>query len=348
MIQEALQKLVAGGTLTLEEAAGVTEEIMTGEASPAQIGACLVALRMKGETVDEITGMAKVMRSKALRVLTDGEVVDVVGTGGDGMGTFNISTAASLVTAAAGVKVAKHGNRAASGTFGAADILEANGVKLELTPESVKRCIDEVGIGFMFAPSFHPAMRFAGPVRRELGVRTVFNILGPLTNPAGASYQIVGVGQPTVVLQHPQPELGEMMANVLSELGTKHSWVVRGDDGLDEITTTTTTQVWEVIAGRVRKFTVAPEDAGLGRVSLSEVQVSDSAGHAAMFLDALGERECAAKDIVMLNAAAALVVVGHAPDLRAGVSAAREAINSGEALDKLHKLAALSQQGQSP
>jgi anthranilate phosphoribosyltransferase len=340
MIQEGLLKLARGESLDQTEAAGVAEEIMTGEATPAQIGAFLMALRLKKETVDEITGMAKVMREKALRVLTDGEVVDVVGTGGDGMGTFNISTAASFVAAAAGVKVAKHGNRAASGAFGAADILEANGVKLELTPESVKRCVDEVGIGFMFAPAFHPAMRFAGPIRKELGVRTVFNILGPLTNPAGASYQVVGVG---VHSDAGQP-LGEMMAKVLSRLGTKHSWVVRGDDGLDEITTTTTTQVWEVTAGRVRNFEVQPSDAGLGQVALSEIQVSGAASHAAVFLDALGDKESAAKDIVMLNASAALVVVGKAADLRAGVIAAREAIDSGAALEKLHKLAAMSQE----
>ncbi len=334
MIQDALQKLVSGESLDQDEAASVTEEIMTGEATPAQIAGVLVALRMKGETVPEITGMAKVMRSKALRVLTDGEVVDVVGTGGDGMGTFNISTAAALVTAAAGVKVAKHGNRAASSAFGAADILEANGVKLELSPDAVKRCIDEVGIGFMYAPAFHPAMRFAGPVRRELSVRTVFNILGPLTNPAGASYQLLGVGF---------PDLAETLANVLASLGTKHSWVVRGDDGMDEITTTTSTQTWEVTGGRVRPFTITPEDAGLGRVKIDEIQASDAAGHASKFVQALGSGESAPKDIVMLNAAAALVVAGKAADLRAGVSAAREVINSGAAAKKLEELAKLSQ-----
>ena len=343
MIQEALQKLVAGGTLSQEEASDVAEEIMTGEATAAQIAGFLVALRMKIESVDEITGMAKVMRAKALRVLTDSEVVDVVGTGGDGMGTFNISTAAALVTAAAGVPVAKHGNRAASGAFGAADILEANGVKLELTPESVRRCIDEVGIGFIFAPAFHPAMRFAGPVRRELGVRTVFNILGPLTNPAGASYQLLGVAQPSVVLGHPQPELAEMLAHVLSGLGTKHSWVVRGDDGLDELTTTAASQVWEVTGGRVRHFQVGPEDAGLGRVALSEIQATDATDHTAKFLQALSADASAPKDVVLLNAAAALVVAGRAADIRAGVGTAREAIDSGRALQKLHQLAVLSQ-----
>jgi anthranilate phosphoribosyltransferase len=341
MIQEALQKLVTGATLTREEAAGVAEEIMTGEAAPSQIGAFLMALRMKTESVDEITGMAKVMRAKAKRVLTDGEVLDVVGTGGDGMATFNVSTASALVTAAAGVKVAKHGNRAASGTVGAADILEANGVKLELSPESVKRCIDEVGIGFMFAPAFHPAMRFAGPVRRELGVRTVFNILGPLTNPAGASYQLLGVSQ--LDTKPDSPALGEMVANVLAELGTKHSWVVRGDDGLDELTTTTSSQVWEVTGGRVRHFEVTPEDAGLGRVALADIQATGSSDHAAMFVQALGNGQSAPKDIVLLNAAAALVIAGKAADLRAGVSVAREVIDDGAALEKLHALAALTQ-----
>ena len=343
MIQEALQKLVTGAKLSQEEAAGVTEEIMTGEATPGQIGAFLLAMRITGESVEEITGMAKVMREKALRVLTDGEVVDVVGTGGDGMGTFNISTAAALVTAAAGVKVAKHGNRAASGNFGAADILESNGVKLEITPDSVKRCIEEVGIGFMFAPAFHPAMRFAGPIRREIGVRTVFNILGPLTNPAGASYQLLGVGQPAGALDVGQPALGEMLANVLASLGTKHSWVVRGDDGLDELTTTTTSQVWEVTGSRVRHFETGPEDAGLGTVKLAEIQAADTTENTGMFLDALSAGESAAKDIVLLNAAGALVVAGRVADLRAGVAIAREHIDSGEALQKLHRLAALTQ-----
>ena len=343
MIREALGKLVEGGKLTHAEAAQVAEEIMTGEATPAQIAGFLVALRMNVESVDEITGMAKVMREKALHVLTDGEVLDIVGTGGDAKNTFNISTASALVAASAGVPVAKHGNRAASGILGAADILEANGVKLELTPDSVRRCIDEVNIGFMFAQAFHPAMRFAGPVRRELGVRTIFNILGPLTNPAGASYQVLGVGLPQPILGKAQPELGEMMAHVLANLGTKHSWVVRGDDGLDELTTTTTTQVWEVIGGRVRHFEISPEDAGLGRVPLNAIQGKDKTEMTALFLESLSEEECAPKDIVMLNAAAAMVVVGRVADLRAGVMLARETINSGEPLRKLHELAKLSQ-----
>jgi anthranilate phosphoribosyltransferase len=334
MIQEALQKLTAGRSLSVDETTAVAEEIMTGEATPAQIAGFLVALRIKGEDVEEITGMAKVMRERSLHVQTDGEVLDVVGTGGDGMATFNISTAAALVAAAAGVPVAKHGNRAASGTVGAADLLESNGIKLELTPESVRRCIDDLNIGFMFAPAFHPAMRFAGPVRRELGLRTVFNILGPLTNPAGASYQLLGVGF---------EGYADLMAHVLANLGTKHSWVVRGDDGLDELTTTTTTQVWEVTGGKVRQFEVSPEDAGLGRVGLSEIQAGDANSHTKMLLEALGTGSNPRKDIVMLNAAAAMVVVGRAADLRAGVTLARETIDSGAPLAKLHELANLSQ-----
>ena len=334
MIQDALKKLVENEKLTEDEAAGVAEEIMTGEATPAQIAGFLMALRLTGESVPEITGMAKVMRDKAVRVLTDGDVVDVVGTGGDGLGTFNISTASALVTAACGVKVAKHGNRAASSASGAADILEANGVKLELSPEAVKRCIDETGIGFMFAPAFHPAMRFAGPVRRELGIRTVFNILGPLTNPAGALYQLLGVAYPS---------LGEAMAGVLASMGTKHSWVVHGDDGLDEVSITTTTQVWEVEGGRVRQHVVKPEDAGLGRVKLSEIQPNGPNEYSAMFLQALSRDVSAPKDAVLLNSAAALVVAGQASDLTTGVALAREAIDAGRPLDLLHKLAALSQ-----
>ena len=334
MIQDSIRALVDGKSLTREEAAAVAEEIMTGGATAAQIGAFLVALRMKGETAEEVAGMAQVMREKSLHVAADGRVVDVVGTGGDGAGTLNVSTAAALVAAAAGVRVAKHGNRAASGVVGSADIMEANGVKLELSPESVKRCIDEVGIGFMFAPAFHPAMRFAAGPRRELGVRTVFNILGPLTNPAGARSMVLGV---------PTPELGGMMASVLSALDTEFALVACCDDGLDELTTTGVSQVWEVRGRRVRQYAVTPEDAGLARAQIHQLQVRDAEAAKALFLEALGQGESPAKDIVMLNAAAALVVAGVAADLRAGVIAAREAIDSGAALDKLGKLAELSQ-----
>ncbi|MDA1215491.1 MAG: anthranilate phosphoribosyltransferase [Chloroflexi bacterium] len=342
-IQEAIATLVEGRSLTQSQAAAAAEEIMSGNATEAQIGGFLAALRVKIESADEIIGMARVMREKSLHVPTDGNVIELVGTGGDKMDTLNVSTAASLVTAAAGLKVAKHGNRAASGRMGAADILEANGVKLELSPEAVKRCVDEVDFGFIFAPAFHPAMRFAAGPRRELGVRTVFNLMGPLTNPAGAQYQVLGVAIPETVGGKRQPELGDIMASVLAELGTKHSWVVHGDDGLDEITTTTTTQVWEVQGGKVRTFSISPEDAGIKRASLADIQVKDNANQAVMFQQSMSAGDSPAKDAVMLNAAAALVIGGLAADLRAGVGLAREAIDSGAALKKLRDLAELSQ-----
>ena len=334
MVQAGIRALVGGRSLTQDEAAAAAEEIMAGDATPAQIAGFLVALRLRGETAEEMAGMAKTMRAKALSVPVEGQVVDVVGTGGDAMGTFNISTAAAFVAAAAGVRVAKHGNRAASGSVGSADILEANGVKLELSPESVKRCIDEVGVGFMFAQAFHPAMRFAAAPRRELGVRTVFNILGPLTNPAGARYQVIGA---------PSEEVAEKMAQVLRILGTAHSWVVHGGDGMDEITTTRETAVWEVRGDHLRQYEITPENVGVRRASLAELQADGQDGYAAMFSQALGREECAPRDIVVLNAAAALVVADAVPDLRAGVGIARDAVDSGVALDKLHQLARLSQ-----
>ncbi len=339
MIQDAIRKLVDGRALSEDESAAAAEDIMTGEATPAQIAAFLVALRLNGETVDEIVGMAKVMREKALRVPGDGELVDVVGTGGDGLHTFNVSTASAFVAAGAGVKVAKHGNRAASGSVGAADILEANGVKLELSPEAVRRCIDEVGIGFMFAPAFHPAMRFAGPVRRELGVRTVFNFLGPLTNPAGALYQLLGVAQPSEASY----DVAEAVAGVLASLGSRRSWVVRGDDGLDELTTTAASQVWEVRDGGVTHFTLAPEDAGLRRAELSALQIDGAEQAKEKFERALSRGASPEKDIVLLNAAAALMVGGKVSGIAAGVNMARDVIDSGAPIEKVKQLAELSQ-----
>ena len=339
MIQEAIRRLAARRPLSEEEAAAAAADIMSGEATPAQIGAFLAALRVAGETVEVVAGMARAMRERALQVPTDGDLVDVVGTGGDGLHTFNVSTAAALTASAAGANVAKHGNRAASGSVGAADILEANGVKLELSPESVKRCIDEIGVGFMFAQAFHPAMRFAGPPRRELGIRTVFNILGPLTNPAGARYQLLGVAQP----QDADYDAAEMVAEALASLGTERSWVVRGDDGLDELTTTAESHVWEVSGAGARHFTLAPEDAGIPRAALADLQAASPDDAQAKFARALSPEPSPEKDIVLLNAAAALVVRGAAPDLPAGAGMAREAIDSGDAAGKLRELAALSQ-----
>ena len=256
MIQQSIGRVVEGQSLGLEEAAQVMEEIMGGDATPAQFGAFVTALRLKGETPDEIAGMARVMREKALRVSVDGALVDTCGTGGDGSGAFNVSTTAAFVAAGAGAKVAKHGNRAMSGACGSADVLEALGVKIDLSPEGVARCLDEVGFGFMFAQRYHPSMRFAAGPRREIGIRTVFNILGPLTNPAGATRHLLGVADPSV---------GENMARVLGRLGSERALVVHGLDGMDEITLSDETQVWELRDGSVSSYRVSPEDFGLPR-----------------------------------------------------------------------------------
>ena len=341
MIREAIAKLTEGVSLTETEASQVAEEIMAGEATPAQIGAFLVSLRIKVESVAEISGMARVMREKALRVPVDYDVIDVVGTGGGGEGTFNISTAAAFVAAAAGLKVAKHNNRAASGRMGSADLLEAKGIRPDLPPEAVKRCIDEVGIGFMFAPAFHPATRHAAPVRRELGVRTIFNILGPLTNPAFARYQLVGISQPSVVATGLQPELGEMMAQTLLSLGSKRAWVVRSEDGLDELTTTAANLVWEASDGAVRHFTLSVDDTGLGPAPLSAFQPADAEGHAAMFDAALAREDSPQKDVVLLNAGAALAVSEKVSELHEGIALAREAVDSGAAAACVRQLAEL-------
>ena len=254
MIQETIDKLVSGCSLTRETAADVMRVIMAGEATPAQIGALVTALRMKGETPDEIAGMAQVMRESSLHVDVEGPLVDTAGTGGDASNTFNISTTAAFVIAGAGVRVAKHGNRAMSGSTGSADVLEALGVKIDLSPAGVKACLETIGIGFMFAQIFHPSMRFAAGPRREIGIRTVFNMLGPLTNPAGANAQVIGVAD---------PELGEKMARVLGMLGSAHSLVVHGTDGLDEMTLSGESQVWELKDGNIEAYTVTTDRLGI-------------------------------------------------------------------------------------
>ena len=271
-IREAIDIVVSGNDLLMDDAASVMRQIMSGEATQAQLGSLLTALRLKGETNEEIAGMATIMREFSLRVNVDGMAVDSVGTGGDGLNTFNISTAAAFVAAGAGLKVAKHGNRAASGTCGSADVLEELGVKIELSPEGVERCIRESGIGFMFAQAFHPSMRHAGPVRREIGIRTVFNILGPLTNPAGAQSMLVGVAF---------PDLGEKMASVLNLLDTHHSIVVYGDGGLDEMTLAGNTAVWEVAGGKVSNWTLSVADTGLPVTPTEAVRGGDKAANAA-------------------------------------------------------------------
>ena len=334
MIREAIEAVVSGESLSMEAAAQVMNEIMSGEATPAQFGAFVTALRLKGETVDEIAGMAQVMREHSLHVQVDGPLVDTCGTGGDGSGTFNISTAAAFVAAGAGAKVAKHGNRAMSGSSGSADVLEALGAKIDLSPASVARCINETGFGFMFAQGFHPSMRFAATPRREIGIRTVFNILGPLTNPAGAGAQVIGVADAS---------MANKMAQVLGRLGSRRALVVHGSDGLDEISITGPTRIWELEDGNVSGYEISPEDAGLSRAPLNEIQASDAEASARIFRAVLEGEPGAARDIVVLNAAAALLAGELVGSLEEGVQAAAASVDSGKALQSLEAFVALSQ-----
>ena len=308
---------------------------MNGEATPAQIGAFVTALRLKGETVDEIAGLASIMRAKATPVKVSDAAIDVVGTGGDGSGSFNISTAAAFVVAGAGLKVAKHGNRAMSSQCGSADILEASGVKIELGAEAVARCIEAVGIGFMFAPVFHPAMKHAAAPRREIGIRTVFNILGPLTNPAHVEHMLLGV---------PSEELGKKIADVLHRLGTKHSLVIHGRDGMDEISISDRSLIWEVDErGTKAPYGVSPGYFGFNTAEPAEAKggtPEENAGALRRILD--GERD-ALRNVVVMNAAAALVAGNLTPDLKEGARRAEEAIDSSQARVKLDKLVELSQ-----
>jgi anthranilate phosphoribosyltransferase len=305
-------------------------EVMTGGASPAQISAFITALRMKGETVAEITGAARVMREKATRIEVEAErVVDTCGTGGDESMTFNISTAAAFVAAGAGVVVAKHGNRSVSSRSGSADVLRALGVNIEAEVERVEECIREVGIGFLFAPLLHGAMKYAAPVRREIGIRSIFNILGPLTNPAGARFQLLGVYDPL---------LTDMIAQVLNNLGSHHAFVVRGEDGLDEITLTTVTKITELKDGSIQSYTVKPEDFGFKRCVPDDLKGGDGAENAAIILDIFKGKGGPTRDIVILNAAAAIVAGGGAKRLDEGVAIARGVIDQGLALEKLDAL----------
>jgi len=321
-IREAIAAVVAGRDLSEEEAAAAMNEIMTGDATPSQMGALLVALRMKGESVDEITGMVRVMREKALRLDIDGDVLDVVSTGGASFDPFNISTAAALVCAGAGVRVAKHGNRGFTSASGAADVLEALGAKLELEPDQAARCIQKSRFAFLFAPLFHPAMRFVGPTRREIGIRTVFNSLGPLTNPAGAQFQLIGVGDPA---------LHEKIAQVVARLGTKKTQVVHSEDGLDEVSLGAPTLVYEITGHDLRSYTLRPEDAGLSRIPLSEVKTGTAVENAATMRSVFAGEKCPQRDYVLINAGLALTAVGKANNVREGVSLASQAIDSGAA-----------------
>lgn len=334
MIREAIDAVVGGRSLTVEEAAQSMVDIMTGEATPAQFGAFVTALRLKGETVDEITGMAQVMREKSLHVNVEGSLVDTCGTGGDASGTFNISTTAAFVVAGAGVKVAKHGNRAMSGACGSADVLEGIGGKIDLGPEGVQRCLEETGFGFMFAQTFHPAMRFAAGPRREIGIRTVFNILGPLTNPAGVKSQVIGVADPS---------MAGKMAEVLGKLGSTHALVVHGGDGLDEISLSGPTQVWEMQNGTVSERSISPGDVGLSSSPASAIQAGGVDASAQILRDVLSGKPGPARDIVLFNAAAALLAADKITSLKDGVGVAAEAIDSGKAQASMESFVELSQ-----
>ena len=330
MIKDAVSKVARGEDLTEEEMVSVMEEVMSGGASPAQIGAFITALRMKGETVAEITGAARVMREKATKVeVSDDLVVDTCGTGGDESMTFNISTAAAFVVAGCGITVAKHGNKSVSSKSGSADVLRALGVNIEAEVSNVEECLKEVGIGFLFAPLLHGAMKYAAPVRREIGIRTIFNILGPLTNPAGARYQVLGVYDPI---------LTDLMGKVLANLGSTHAFIVHGEDGLDEITLTDETRVTELKDGEIKTYHVKPEDFGVERCGAGELKGGGPDENAKIILEVLSGKDGPKRDVVLLNSSAAIVATGKARSLEEGVAIARGSIDSGEALKKLEAL----------
>jgi anthranilate phosphoribosyltransferase len=332
-VREAISSLISGISLAETEMAGVMAEIMDGQATPAQIGAFLTALRLKGETVAEISGAARVIREKAVRVQVEEEVVDTCGTGGDGKSTFNISTTAAFVVAGAGVRVAKHGNRAMSGAVGGADVLEALSAKIELSPEQVKICITQAGFGFLLAPAFHRAMRHAVGPRREIGIRTIFNLLGPLTNPAGARHQLIGVFDRVWVAP---------LAEALGRLGSVHALVVHGEDGLDEITLTAETHLAELREGKICAYTVRPEDIGLHRCTLADLQIGGVKEAAEVLTRILKGERGPCRDIVLLNAAAALYAGDSVPSLSTGIAKAAASIDSGAAYERLNRFVELT------
>jgi anthranilate phosphoribosyltransferase len=332
--REALGVVVGGRSLTRDEAEATMTSIMAGEATPAQLGGLLAVLHVRGETADEIAGFASAMRAQAVRVQVADGAMDVVGTGGDRSNSINISTLAALVTAGAGGRVAKHGNRAASSACGSADVLEALGVRIDLGPEGVAACVDEIGLGFMFAPRFHPAMRHAGPVRREIGIRTVFNLLGPLANPAGVRRYVLGV---------PNATIAETMARALAELGAQHALVVYGTDGLDEMSPSAETRTWEVRGGAVKTGTVTPDEVGLTRADRIAIVGGDAATNSRIAREVLGGAQGGAREAVLLNAGAACYVAGLAGSIREGVRVATKSIDSGAARDRLDRFVATSQ-----
>ena len=331
-----IQKVSTGAVLTTDEIRSALEIMTDGHASPAQMGAFLMALRVRGETVEEITGAAQMMRAKMNRVSAPPGAVDIVGTGGDSHGTFNVSTASSIVAAGAGLKIAKHGNRRVSSLSGASDILTELGVKVDASPETVAKAINEAGVGFLWAPMYHPSMKHWAPIRAELGIRTIFNLLGPISNPAGVTRQVLGVFS---------LEWVEPIAHVLANLGAEHVWVVHGHDGLDELTTTGATTVAELKDGTITVFEVTPADAGLLPAKLADLKGGDAATNAAAIRDLLAGAKGPFRDIVLLNTAAALIVGGKAASLTDGVALAVHAIESGAAHAALDKLIAITNAG---
>jgi len=332
-LKSIIGKVATGATLSREEAASAFDSMMSGEATPSQMGALVMALRVRGETVDEITGAVSVMRAKMLRVDAPADAVDIVGTGGDGSGSVNVSTCASFIVAGAGIPVAKHGNRALSSRSGAADVLAALGVKIDLRPDDVGRCVKEAGIGFMFAPAHHPAMKNVGPTRVELATRTIFNLLGPLSNPAGVKRQMVGVFSRQWV---------EPLAQVLKNLGSEAAWVVHGSDGLDEITLTGPTFVAALENGTIRTFEVSPAEADLPCCGHEGLKGGDAGANAVALMSVLDGMPSPYRDVALLNAAAALKVAGRVKTLREGVAVGRESLDSGAAAARLKQLIAVS------
>ena len=333
-IQQAIAQLVAGTNLTEQQMVDVMNQVMTGEATPIQVGAFLTALRIQGETVEEVTGAARVMREKALHVDAGaGCVLDTCGTGGDGKNTFNISTTVAFVVAAAGITVAKHGNRAVSSGSGSADVLGALGVKIDVPKEMVERCLREVGLGFLFAPALHGAMKYAAAPRREVGIRTIFNLLGPLTNPARASHQLIGIYDGTLL---------ETVAQVLGNLGSARAMVVHGEEGLDEISLGGPTAVAEWKDGAVTRYTLNPEEFGFEKCPAERLTASDPAECAAIVTAVLKGEPGPARDVVLINSGAALCVSERVATLADGIGLARERIDAGAALDKLQHLIRLT------
>jgi anthranilate phosphoribosyltransferase len=332
-LKSIIAKVATGATLSREEAASAFDRMMSGEATPSQLGGLLMALRVRGETIDEITGAVSAMRAKMLKVKAPRNAIDVVGTGGDGSGSVNVSTCAALIVAGAGVPVAKHGNRALSSRSGAADVLAALGVKIDLSPEQVSRCVSEAGIGFMFAPAHHPAMKNVNPTRVELATRTIFNLLGPLSNPAGVVRQMVGVFSRQWVLP---------LAQVLKNLGSESVWVVHGSDGLDEITLTGPTFVAALENGAIRSLEVSPEDVGLKRVAGEALKGGDAAANAAALRNVLAGLPSPYRDVALFNAAAALVVAGRAKELKEGLALGIQSIDGGAAAERLKRLVEVS------